>query len=125
MIDWSTYDTVAGTVLGCRRTISFDSYANVESAFNSLNIAGYTNWRMPNLNEMFNFCDKSDNYTAYMNFPPFNIAINSTFHTSTLRGLTVGFIITNVSRDISVQLISTSRMAIPVRTFTVTGTTLS
>lgn len=115
VLDWSTWD--GSTLLGYRRTISFDSYANIQTEYNALNISGFTGWKIPNVDEMFSICNKLSTLSAYMNYSPFSISTNSSFYTSTLSSSTVGFIITNVSRDISLQSLLASRMAIPVRIF--------
>jgi hypothetical protein len=123
VIDWSTTKSNGTKVLGLRRTISFDTYANTETAYASLNIGGYIGWRIPNINELLNFCIKSG--TTPLNFNPININNGVTFFSSTLISTTITYIVSNVSFSMTADTIAASRGGFPIREFTVTGTTLT
>jgi len=120
VLNWSTFN---GTnVLGIRRTISYDTYLNTETAYASLNIGGYTGWVIPNLNELLDFAFKIG---SSFNYNPLNVSTITTFYCSTLLSASAVHIISNVFFDVTSGLISVTRACFPLRVFTVTGTTLT
>jgi hypothetical protein len=131
VIDWSTYD--GSTVLGWYRLRA--TYADIawnDAIDNSLlfSIGTYTTgWRLPNIKEIVSLA----NYNSInpLNYAPFSLAANLYFWSSTTNAATTGnaLILHNKHAGIITERIKTntsaSYRAIPCRTFTVTGTTLS
>ena len=113
MLDWSTWN--GSTLNGYRKTISFDTYANVKAEYASLNISGYTGWRIPNIEELFSVAKK--NGSAPFNYSPLSIAAGVTFFSSTLTlsGATYG--ITNTTLILDAFTMAASRGAFPIKTF--------
>jgi hypothetical protein len=130
VIDWSTYN--GATVLGWRITdngvdITWDNA--IDEAL-TLNIGGFASgWRVPNTFEMLSICNIAS-ATRFLNYAPFNIGGNDWFWTSTTpsvstsAAMAVGNQHANGLRARSKTTLVPSRY-IPVRTFTVTGTTLT
>jgi hypothetical protein len=128
VIDWSTYD---GTnVLGYADLLSSDTWANMISNCNSHTVGTYTSgWRLANIRELYNI----SNYGVWPHtYTPINI-FNG--------GAWMSFIWASTSYPYSpttqacaynwnyVNLFGRSKTSsypgMPVRTFTVTGTTLT
>jgi hypothetical protein len=135
VIDWSTYDNVAGTVLGyylgdaSNRT--WNDYIDWALA---LSIGTFTTgWRSINVKEMTNLWQYSTNRAA--NYSPFNggfftlniatssrfIWTSTTYPTTTANAIRVDL----ASWALQSTAKANSNQCIAVRTFTVTGTTLS
>jgi hypothetical protein len=134
VIDWSTYDTVAGTVLGYYRTLlSTNTWANQIDACLALSIGTFTSgWRLTNHNEFTNIYAMTDNVTSGrfdgLNYAPFSISIGNYLWTSTSRdaSFAVGHLL-NPYGSFGIALLNkgNSYQSIACRTFTVTGTTLT
>lgn len=80
VVDWSTYD---GTNVLCYKktpTTGTLSWDELITTINGLTIAGFTNWRLWNLKEMFNLMDYSLDYV--FEYAPFGIG-ETYFYTST------------------------------------------
>lgn len=126
VIDWSTYN---GTnVLGYYRIISID--VNWNTAIDScltFSIGSFTSgWRLPNINELLNLFRYSV-VTNFYNYSPININYTGYFWSSTSTDATNAMISYPFQGQIQsvAKSVATSRKYIPVRTFTVSGTTLT
>jgi hypothetical protein len=139
VIDWSTYDNVAGTVLGYyRRLVSSGGVFNfnwndaVDLAL-AHSVGTFTSgWRLPNIKEMYNIGNFNSN-TMY-NYSPFdngsggqivgqNLWTSTTLAISTTNALYIpssqyGYAQFTAKTNAGIRLMA-------VRTFTVTGTTLT
>ena len=128
VIDWSTYDGT--TVLGYRRTelnVTSGGWASCVSTCAALSFGGFTSgWRLANLNEWNNILNIE--YSNPLGYVPFNtFAWTYGSHSSssykaapTVYSWGINSIGYNLAKD---KTESSSCLA--VRTFTVTGTTLS
>jgi len=154
VIDWSTYDNVAGTVLGYRRTINSSNvnwdtaiddclalsigtftsgWRNWDTAIDdclALSIGTFTSgWRLPNRGEIFNIILHEGATLNYpLNYAPFNISVATIFWsgTTTAATTTQAFTLTNnASATLGLTLKTSNGRYFPCRTFTVTGTTLT
>ena len=131
VIDWSTYDTVAGTVLGYYRVMLTGSltWENHMDYYPLLSVGLYTSgWRLPNIRELMNLFNFSISTSSYLNYTPIliiNLVWSSTtnpFNTANALYASTG---TNaISSGSRTSTIAAVR-SIGVRTFTVTGTTLT
>ena len=124
VIDWSTYD--GSTVLGWKRTFTAGGTTWDYSIDNALlvSIAPYTTgWRLPNIGEYIAIANLE--LTQRFNYSPFNI-IASNFWSSTtnVNNTTYAYQFVNNSFALSELKVYSARF-LAVRTFTVTGTTLS
>ena len=123
VIDWSTYN--GATVLGYYTVISVDmTWNNAIDQSLALNISTFTSgWRLANRREILNIYN--DELTAGMNYSPFNINLtlwtSTTFRFTTTNAFTVSS--SGISNIAAKSGASGRRLA--VRTFTVTGTTLT
>jgi hypothetical protein len=128
VIDWSTYDNVAGTVLGVYRIASIGN-VTWEIAIDdslSLSVGTFTSgWRLWNINEMNNFTDWALNYSNVFGYSPLNLPLGS-YWTSTSVSAT-NAIRQAYSGTVSLGLLSkgAGQKRVSVRTFTVNGTTLT
>lgn len=130
VIDWSTYN--GSTVLGIDRRINGGN-TNINKSWNEavdeskifIN-SGFSNWRLPNINELCLI----NNYSKIVlwNYAPFTTlnagysywSSTSSSSTNAIAIFPQGFSITSVNKTLS-----SNYRYIPVRTFTVTGTTLT
>jgi len=129
VIDWSTYN--GSNVLGYDRTQRNGlSWNDAINACLSLSIGTFTSeWRMSNFNEVNNIWNKGN--ILLMSYSPFNHGTgfrrywtNTTYPAST----TTAYIYQQAGVAIATQNKTTATSGdyyIPVRTFTVTGTTLT
>lgn len=126
VIDWSTFNGT--TVLGWRKTASVTIVWNdaIDESL-TLVIAGFTNWRVPNRNEIFSLGNPIE--SRALNYFPFNNTSNYYFWSSTTQHsiLTNAFALRN---QVNGSIDGRSKTAgatvyYAVRTFTVTGTTLT
>ena len=132
VIDWSTYDTVAGTVLGYYR-VTNPSNVNWNTAIDqclALSIGTFTTgWRLPNRGEIFNIALHEGATLNYpLNYSPLNINIATLYWTSTTLPSNSGgaFTLTNnASATFSSGAKISNGRYFACRTFTVTGTTLT
>jgi hypothetical protein len=127
VIDWSTYD--GATVLGYRRTSAAAvTWNNAIDGALAVSIGSFTTgWRLPNVKEMQNIMNYSISFTSgAFNYSPFNNADTLLWTSNTLAGAsTFKFYIFNYGYCINIQDQANTLKYIPVRTFTVSGTTLS
>ena len=126
VIDWSTFNGT--TVLGWRKTASVPIVWNdaIDESL-TLVIAGFTNWRVPNRNEIFSLGNPIE--SRALNYFPFNNTSNYYFWSSTTQQsiLTNAWVLRNqVNGTIDGRSkTATATVYYAVRTFTVTGTTLT
>ena len=131
VIDWSTYD--GSTVLGWYRLRGTYSDISWNDAIdNSLLFTQgtfLTGWRLPNIDELLSL--KNSGSISPINYAPFNLAANLFFWSSTTNAAITGnaIVFRNTQNSMIGERIKTntasSYRAIPCRTFTVTGTTLT
>ena len=124
VIDWSTYD--GSTVLGYSRIFNSNTLwgASIDYCTN-LTQGGYSNWRMPNFKELVNVLNFGSSIN--LDYSPFNnLSIGLRFPSSTNDGSaylsTLGGTVNNFTRY---SISSTTCNVMPVRDFTVIGTTLT
>lgn len=131
LIDWSTYDNVAETVLGYGVNRTGNSWNNAIDNALLTTLGSYTSgWRLPNIIELISLRD-FESGVAY-SYSPFNISSSvSTFllssnSTDASNGLRIACasLAANQITTIS-KTTGTGNYWIPVRTFTVSGTTLT
>jgi len=128
VIDWSTYD--GATVLGYKRTLAAATNWNgcIDNSL-TVSIGTFTSgWRLANINEYMNIMNWGNGANEPLNYSPFNISTIANFATSTTRAAaTSQNIQVGNSTNINISGIdkTTNQRYISVRTFTVTGTTLS
>jgi hypothetical protein len=124
VIDWSTYNAVTGEVLGWSRVSVgvFNWNLGIENALSFSVGAFTTGWRMPNnieINSISNF-----ELTQVHNYAPFNINFefwsSTTFAPSTSQAWRI-----QINGTLAFSGKTNLRNVYPVRTFTVTGTTLT
>lgn len=126
-IDWTTYNGT--TVLGYYKLNSALSHTWTQAVAwgIALNTGGFTSgWRLPNVNELMNLfnCSIAQNF----NYTPFNLTGLSQFTSTTSPRVTTNAyeIIANSDTPIFERSkVLTRNTIFAVRTFTVTGTTLS
>lgn len=129
VIDWSTYDVVAGTVLGYRRTLlSNAAWATQCSNAQAVSIGTFTTgWRLANIYECTNIANIGA-VQAY-NYSPFNLVGAGfaiwTSNTLSSSATTAYYIGTNPFRVDNGGPKAAAVSGFAVRTFTVSGTTLS
>lgn len=129
VIDWSTYD--GSSVLGYYRTINgsdVDWNQAVDGAA-ALSVGSFTSgWRLPNRNEFNNILNDSQTYP--LNYAPFsNFTISYTYWCSTSLAVAPAsyayrYLTYNLD-PVQLKTASVNCRFFGVRTFTVTGTTLS
>jgi hypothetical protein len=130
VIDWGTYD--GATVLGWRITdngvdVNWDNA--IDGAL-AVSIGSFTSaWRLPNSNEIMSIFSSYET-TRLLNYSPFNNLTNNWYWTSTTPSIqnTTAMAMGNQHANglrARVKTTTAGQRYIPVRTFTVTGTTLS
>jgi hypothetical protein len=131
VIDWSTYDNVAGTVLGYYRDViglGTTSWNNAIDNCLAFSVGTFTTgWRLVNRKELFNLVNDGVG-SVVLNYSPFNISTRINISSSTTRsdGAPAQVILDTQWGDVIVtQNKATSQYYMPCRTFTVTGTTLT
>jgi hypothetical protein len=125
VIDWSTYN--GSTVLGIDRTQRGpDTWENAIDNSLLLTTGGFSNWRLININELFYLARKESN-TSPFNYVPLNVFSSSrTFWTSNSYTSLRSFNMSNSNTWAIGQSLNTGLLFyFAVRTFTVTGTTLT
>jgi hypothetical protein len=126
-IDWSTYDGTS--VLGYYQLASplLQTWAQAIDWGLALSISTFTSgWRLPNVNELMNLMNWS--LSANVNYSPFSIATLSHWTSTTNNNDTLSalIILSNSTNSIlNYSKLLTRNTYFAVRTFTVTGTTLS
>ena len=126
-IDWSTYD--GSTVLGYYQLSTSLLYTwnqAIDWAV-ALSTAGFTSgWRIPNINELMNIMNWG--LSANLNYAPFSIATLSHWTSTTNNNDTISalIVISNSTNPIlNYAKILSRNTYFAVRSFTVTGTTLT
>ena len=127
VIDWSTYDTVAGTVLGYYRITvnsgSSDTWNNIIDICLALSIGTFTSgWRLCNVYEYMNAMNMNIGNNA-LSYSPFNNSDGGNYHTSTSRD--ASFALNRNGMQVYLNNKVNSDKGIACLTFTVTGTTLT
>lgn len=123
VIDWSTYD--GSTVLGYYRTLGVAVTWNnaVDNAL-ALSVGTFTTgWRQANSNEANNIVNRSLG-AATMNYAPINNPNNIWTSTSYAPASSLAWFITGAG-VLNATVKTSNHRYLPVRTFTVTGTTLT
>ena len=131
VIDWTSYNSIVGKVLGIQRTAIATSlnWDNARIAANSTSIGSFTSgWRLPVMLEIASFINVQA--SRCFNYPPFNDANNNRFWTGSTYGAltTYAWYLGNQPAIglVAVPKTTTSSTAYrAVRLFTVTGTTLT
>jgi hypothetical protein len=126
-IDWSTYN---GTnVLGYKRTLeALKTWDNAVTDALSISIGSYTSgWRLANIREVFNIFNFNDTLDRTTSYSPFNISTTENIWTgNTYRTGSNAFRVDNLQcAFLPFSKTATSAKSFVVRTFTVTGTTLT
>jgi len=130
VIDWSTYN---GTnVLGLSRVNIATGNTWNQAIDNCLafSVGTFTSgWRLPNMKEIFNFVDYGSNNNNFLNYSPLNLSQTGRLYWSSntlLSSTTSAYVFNNVGNTSQATKVTTANMTyFRVRTFTVTGTTLS
>ena len=128
IIDWSTYDTVAGTVNGFVNyfwTLGTFNWNDAIDFCNAYSLSGFSNCRLANVAELFRLLNFESGGVNYA--PILNSNASLTTWTSTTLPVSSGFAFGSGLSDNRVVYYSKtdSYFALPVRTFTVNGTTLT
>lgn len=130
VIDWSTYD--GSTVLGISRAAIATGNTWNQAVDNSLafSVGTFTSgWRLPNIREIFNLTNYVNDQNNLLNYSPLNLSSSGRVYwssTTIIGSTTFAYAFSNIG--LTSQQSKTSSVAFtyfPVRTFTVTGTTLS
>jgi len=128
VIDWSTYD--GSTVLGLSRVVvaTGQTWNNAVDGSLSYSVGTFTSgWRLPNIREIFNFANYVNNADNLLNYSPVNLSSLGRVYWSSTTNLgvtTQAYAFSNVGL-ISLQSKTSTFTYFRVRTFTVTGTTLT
>lgn len=126
IIDWSTYN--GSNVLGYYRILMPNNpWTSQIDACLALSIGTFTSgWRLFNMNECMNICNWEPTITGRYDYAPFNISSSIYIHTSTTYQLTtLAMKILLGGGQILADAKTNSSFGMAVRTFTVTGTTLT
>lgn len=129
VIDWSTYD--GSSVLGYRRTVSGSAvtWNNAIDGALAVSIGSFTSgWRLTNMNELYNLCNFQNGNGTYLyllQYAPFNINVQLWSSTTLNTQSSFAWYLDNGSPLFAYSGKAGTFKYIPVRTFTVTGTTLS
>jgi len=124
VIDWSTYN--GNTVLGYKRTLQTSAtWNNAIDSCLLVSITPYTSgWRMANINELNSIWDKSRSLTD--KFPTiFNLASADIWSSNSVDASTAVYMPNSSTIPIFTLGKTNLRTSVAVRTFTVTGTTLT
>jgi hypothetical protein len=130
VIDWSTYN--GSNVLGISRLAIATGQswnASVDGAL-AYSVGTFTSgWRLPNMKEIFNLINYGNAPENFLNYAPLNLSSNGRVYWSSntnISGSTSAYFLSNVGN--TGQTAKTTNVAFTyfsVRTFTVTGTTLT
>ena len=128
VIDWSTFD--GSTVLGLERIANgnFNWNTNIDNAISHSVGIFTTGWRLPNIREIENFALMSSVYSTSLNYPPLNLSTAGYYHCSTSYRASPSantYTFNNLTGQSDVNAKANNANSFRVRTFTVTGTTLS
>jgi len=130
VIDWSTYDGT--TVLGISRVAIATGQSWNTAIDNSLSysVGTFTSgWRLPNMKEIFNLINYANDSNNFLNYSPLNLSQTGRVYWSsnTLSSATTSAYTFN-NTGVTSQAAKTTTVNMTyfsVRTFTVTGTTLT
>ena len=127
IIDWSTYDNVAETVLGYSLSIGTNTWDNAIDNALAHSVGTYTSgWRLVNVYELMNICRWDASITYVLNYSPFNIAASNVLTSTTAPNNTSNMVYKAAANAFTTgSKTAVSGLIIPVRTFTVSGTTLT
>ena len=130
VIDWSTYN--GNDVLGISRLSIATGNTWNQAIDNSLSysIGTFTSgWRLPNIKEIMYFMNFANGSNNLLNYSPLNLSSLGRLYwssTTVLSATTQAHVLNNIgSTNVASKTSTTSYTYFPVRTFTVTGTTLS
>ena len=130
VIDWSTYD--GSTVLGISRLsiATGQSWNTAVDGSLSYSVGTFTSgWRLINMKEIFNLLNYANSEANLLNYSPLNLSSIGRIYWSsnTLSSSTTSaYTFNNVGNTATMTKVTSANMTyIRVRTFTVTGTTLS
>jgi hypothetical protein len=130
VIDWSTYN--GATVLGISRVAIATGNTWNQAVDNSLSysVGTFTSgWRLANIKEIMNLMNFANNQDNILNYSPFNLSsVGRVYWSSTtnLAATTQAYLLTNTGLiSLNTKTTSVAHTYFPVRTFTVTGTTLT
>lgn len=128
VIDWSTYD--GSTVLGLSRAVvaTGKTWNNAVDECLAFSVGTYTSgWRLPNMKEIYNFVNFVNDPSNFLNYSPVNISSTGRVYWSSntnVSASTSAYFFSNVGMT-GQNAKTTAYTYFPVRTFTVTGTTLT
>jgi hypothetical protein len=130
VIDWSTYD--GATVLGISRVAiaTGQSWNTAVDGSLSYSVGTFTSgWRLINMKEMFNLINFANDQNNLLNYSPFNLSSSGRVYWSSntvLNATIQAYVLTNIGTlNVATKTTTVAYTYIRVRTFTVTGTTLS
>lgn len=130
VIDWSTYD--GSTVLGISRLAIATGNTWNQAVDNSLSysVGTFTSgWRLINMKEIFNLLNYANSEANLLNYVPLNLSSTGRIYWSanTLSSATTSaYTFNNVGNTATMTKVTSANMTyIRVRTFTVSGTTLT
>lgn len=130
VLDWSTWN--GSTLLGYSRVNiatgnTWDTAIDNSLAFS---VGTFTSgWRLSNIKEIFNILNYENSRTELLDYAPLNLSSSGRLYWSSntvANTSTSAYFLNNLGQtNISSKTTSANLTYIPVRTFTVTGTTLS
>ncbi len=130
VIDWSTYNGT--TVLGLSRAAIATGNTWNQAIDNCLafSIGTFTSgWRLPNMKEIYNFVNFANDPSFFLNYSPLNLSSTGRVYWSSntnVSASTSAYFFNNVGMTgQSAKTSSTAYTYFPVRTFNVSGTTLT
>jgi hypothetical protein len=130
VIDWSTYDGT--TVLGISRVAIATGNTWNTAIDNSLSysVGSFTSgWRLPNIREIFNLLNFVNDQNNLLNYSPFNLSSTGRVYwssTTIIGATTFAYALSNIGLISQQSKTSTTFFTyFPVRTFNVSGTTLT
>jgi hypothetical protein len=129
VIDWSTYN--GSTVLGCQNNLTLTNNITWDTAIDfclTYSTGGFSGWRLGNFFEIANFMNFEQTTGAFNYVPFINILSGTAYWSSTTSKFATTSAITvrgNLYDAGATSKSGASGRAFPVRTFTVTGTTLT
>lgn len=130
VIDWSTYNGT--TVLGISRVAIATGNTWNQAIDNSLSysVGSFTSgWRLPNIREIFNLLNFANDQNNLLNYSPFNLSSSGRVYwssTTVLNLTTQAYALNNIGlMNVVTKTTSVAYTYFPVRTFNVSGTTLT
>lgn len=130
VIDWSTYN--GSTVLGVSRAAiaTGKTWNNAVDECLAFSVGTFTSgWRLPNMKEIYNLVNFANDPSNFLNYSPLNFSSSGRVYwssTTNVGGTANAYALNNVGMTSNVaKTTSVAYTYFPVRTFTVTGTTLT